>query len=281
MNLKIKIAEVAFSAALIIMLTFSAGSLVANFLSLSPQPSGSFSPPLYPGGSQGQVEPFQSSSQAIPSAPFILGGFLLLVAFLMVWLRDRLIVTLKEMIIMLAAVSAGSFVYIAITTAIRPSISFKPFSLNPYILLSLLAAGIATGAFFIIRKNRYADAISTGNFVKEVEQGGTSSKDYEESLPYNEESDVARLLIFKLYLSSCDALSQRGLTQSRFSTPREYLERAEAAFPQLKEEMLLLTLAFEIARYSKAPVDKKLLNSAKKAASSLFGKLGLRGEGLK
>lgn len=264
--LTLKGAEVAYSVGMILLLSVSVMGLIANSSLFHPA---STQQPLLPTeqGSSNILVPSSTSGaqNSTGVAIVMLGGLLLLAAFMMVWMRDRFVTSIKEMLIILSLTFMASFAYVIITSFIRlPAIAFR------YAFIAAIAL-IAFFSFMYMKRQRTKINKASEDFQPEKKEELINQEDLFRLAV--SESDEVRRQIYLFYLRFCSETEKAGVSASESLTAREYGELVRESLPEVSQEASFLTSSFEEARYSRRTIPRSKVEKAGQALNSLEWKL--------
>ncbi|MEM0288198.1 MAG: DUF4129 domain-containing protein [Nitrososphaerota archaeon] len=266
--------ELILSAGIILILSASVAAFIVNASGIH---FASFSgTPIQPPGRGGSiiVNPTQGQGESNTDAGILmLGALLLLTAFLMTWIRDRLVTSLKEMLLILFLALLGTFTYGMLTLLVHfPGFNFDLYELQYFLISIIVLLAILSSTY--VRRHKTAAYIMPGDFQKNEEEREASKAEDIFSLAYSEKDEM-RKKVYLCYGRLISAAQKMGIKEVLTLTPREYLNEIEKNSPKIYPEAMTLTSAFEEARYSIYPIDEgkvsAAITSVKKIEEKLLG----------
>ncbi len=269
--LNLRGAEIAYSAGLILLLSVSVMSLIANSSLIHPASTQQALLPAPQGSSNVFIQaPSSATQNGTDIAVIMLGGILLLAAFMMVWMRDRFVTSLKEMLLILSLTFIASFAYVMVTSFIRlPAIAFDMYVLR-YILIAAIAL-VASLSFMFLKRQRMKISKMPEDFQTEKKEESFSREDVFRLAM--SEGDEVRRQIYLCYLRFCSETEKAGVSASESLTAREYNRMVRESLPEVSQEASFLTSSFEEARYSRRIIPRSKVDKVVQALNAMEEKL--------
>jgi len=269
--LTLKGADVAYSALLILLLSVSVMSLIANSSLIHPASTQQALLPTQQGSTNILVPSSTSGAQSNADvAIIILGGLLLLAAFMMVWMRDRFVTSIREMLLILSLTFIASFAYVIITSFIRiPAVTFDVYAFR-YAFIAAIAL-IAFFSFMYMGRQRMKISKMPEDFKTEKKEELINREDVFRLVMT--ENDEARRRIYLCYLRFCSETEKAGVSAAESLTAREYNALVGESLPEVSQEASFLTSSFEEARYSRNIIPQSNVDKALQALESMQWKL--------
>jgi len=273
--LTLKGAEAAYSAGLILLLSISVISLIANSSLIHPVSTQQALLPAEQGSSHILVPSLTAGAQnSTDIAMIMLGGLLLLAAFMMVWMRDRFVTSIKEMLIILSLTFMASFAYVIITSFIRlPTMAFDFYAFRYAFIVAI--GLIAFFSIMYMKKQRMKIKGMPEDFQPERKEELVNREDVFRLVMT--ENDEARRQIYLCYLRFCSETQKAGVSAAESLTAREYNALVGESLPELSQEASFLTSSFEEARYSRRIIPQSKVDKLLNALNSIEWKLRRKG----
>jgi len=273
--LTLKGAEAAYSAGLILLLSISVISLIANSSLIHPVSTQQALLPAEQGSSHILVPSLTAGAQnSTDIAMIMLGGLLLLAAFMMVWMRDRFVTSIKEMLIILSLTFMASFAYVIITSFIRlPTMAFDFYAFRYAFIVAI--GLIAFFSIMYMKKQRMKIKGMPEDFQPERKEELVNRDDVFRLAM--SESDEVRRQVYLCYLRFCSETQKAGVSASESLTAREYNALVGESLPELSQEASFLTSSFEEARYSRRIIPQSKVDKLLNALNSIEWKLRRKG----
>ena len=273
--LTLKGAEAAYSAGLILLLSISVISLIANSSLIHPVSTQQALLPAEQGSSHILVPSLTAGAQnSTDIAMIMLGGLLLLAAFMMVWMRDGFVTSIKEMLIILSLTFMASFAYVIITSFIRlPTMAFDFYAFRYAFIVAI--GLIAFFSIMYMKKQRMKIKGMPEDFQPERKEELVNRDDVFRLAM--SESDEVRRQVYLCYLRFCSETQKAGVSASESLTAREYGELVRESLPELSQEASFLTSSFEEARYSRRIIPQSKVDKLLNALNSIEWKLRRKG----